>query len=169
MMWATTLWAVDHSVQAHIGAEPKPVSIDTSTANARRIETLSKRFGVPPGIVQDLRTREGWGDVTTRLSLAQRLVQSDPGHYPTMDAALEKIEELRAAGKGWSEISDELGVKPGPVVRAAHQAPTSMNAGQPAPQPPSIPSIPTTPPVTAQPAPPPTTRPAHPHPVHPTK
>ena len=83
----------------------------------RRAELLAKQFQVPPSEIEKLRNAgQGWGEVTIRLALADKLVKTDPTNFPTLTAALERIGTLRNDGRGWGNISKELGFKLGPVV-----------------------------------------------------
>jgi hypothetical protein len=80
-------------------------------------DLLAKQFQLPAGEIEKLRNSgQGWGEVTVRLALADKLVKSDPAHFPTLTAALERINILRNDGRGWGSISKELGFKLGPVV-----------------------------------------------------
>lgn len=80
-------------------------------------ELLAKQFQLPPSEIEKLRTAgQGWGELTIRLALADKLVKTDPTNFPTLNAALERIGTLRNDGRGWGNISKELGFKLGPVV-----------------------------------------------------
>jgi hypothetical protein len=81
------------------------------------IELLAKQFQLAPSEIETLRNAgQGWGEVTIRLALADKLVKTDPTNFPTLNAALERIGTLRNDGSGWGKISKELGFKLGPVV-----------------------------------------------------
>ncbi len=70
--------------------------------------------------MQNLRAnKQGWGETTIELSMAQQLMQTDSSTYPTMTAALNKIETLRSQKMGWGKIANYFGFKLGPVVSAA--------------------------------------------------
>ena len=89
-------------------------------ADSLKVQALAKQFDVPPATIEDLRNkRQGWGNVTIELAMAQRLAQTDPATYPTLNDALQKIDAMRADKMGWGKIGKELGVKLGPVVSAA--------------------------------------------------
>jgi hypothetical protein len=80
-------------------------------------ELLAKQFQLPASEVEKMRNAgQGWGEVTIRLALADKLVKTDPANFPTRTAALERINTLRNEGRGWGNISKELGFKLGPVV-----------------------------------------------------
>jgi hypothetical protein len=51
--------------------------------------------------------------------MAQQLMQTDANTYPTMTAALNKIDTLRSQKMGWGKIANYFGFKLGPVVSAA--------------------------------------------------
>jgi hypothetical protein len=81
------------------------------------IELLSKQFQLPGSEIEKLRNGgQGWGEITIRLALADKLTKTDPTNFPTLSAAQERIETLRNDGKGWGSISKELGFKLGPLV-----------------------------------------------------
>ncbi|MCI0428441.1 MAG: hypothetical protein L0Z46_10540 [Nitrospiraceae bacterium] len=81
------------------------------------IELLSKQFQLPGSEIEKLRNGgQGWGEVTIRLALADKLTKSDPTNFPTLSEAQERIGTLRNDGKGWGNISKELGFKLGPLV-----------------------------------------------------
>jgi len=78
---------------------------------------LSKQFQLPGSEIEKLRNGgQGWGEITIRLALADKLTKTDPTNFPTLSAAQERIETLRNDGKGWGSISKELGFKLGPLV-----------------------------------------------------
>ena len=83
----------------------------------KHIELLSKQFQLPGSEIEKLRNGgQGWGEVTIRLALADKLTKTDPTNFPTLSTALERIGTLRNDGKGWGNISKELGFKLGPLV-----------------------------------------------------
>jgi len=83
----------------------------------KHIELLSKQFQLPGSEIEKLRNEgQGWGEVTIRLALADKLTKTDPTNFPTLSAAQERIGTLRNDGKGWGNISKELGFKLGPLV-----------------------------------------------------
>jgi hypothetical protein len=91
-----------------------------SSASSEKVKTLSSQFNVDPSVVEQLRTnKQGWGETTIELAMAQRLTQTDAKTYPTMAEALTKIETLRSQKMGWGKIANSLGFKLGPVVSAA--------------------------------------------------
>jgi hypothetical protein len=108
------------SDQARADTVAKQIDKDTASKAANtQVQILSKEFNMTPKTVEDLRTKQGWGGVTIELAMAQHLTQTDPKTYPTMTAALQTIETLRADKDGWGKIAKDLGFKLGPVVSAA--------------------------------------------------
>lgn len=96
---------------------------DASAKQQNRVQALSTQFNVSTDTVEDLRAKkQGWGEITIRLAMAQHLTKTDPQTYPTMNDSLAKIDSLRSENKGWGKISQDLGFKLGPVVRDAQQA-----------------------------------------------
>ncbi len=107
-------------------------------------ESLAKQFNVPVKTVEELRaSKQGWGEIAIRLSIARELTKTDPKSYPSMTEAIQRVGELRAQGTGWGEIAKQLGFTLGPVVsdvrRAREQiraeAKKSATGGVVAPQP----------------------------------
>jgi len=94
--------------------------LDTEAAvqsSNRHAETLAKQFQVEVKTIEQLRSsKQGWGEISIRMALAQELVKTDPKTYPTMTEALQKVGDLRAQGSGWGAIAKDLGFKLGPVV-----------------------------------------------------
>src|SRR5215831_8258130 len=106
--------------QSRIEAVAKNIDKDmVSKSSSNQVQVLSMEFNVTPKTVEDLRAKQGWGGVTIELATAQHLTQTDPKTYPTMTAALQKLDTLRAEKEGWGKISKDLGFKLGPVVSAA--------------------------------------------------
>ncbi|HEY6973627.1 MAG TPA: hypothetical protein VI359_04925 [Nitrospiraceae bacterium] len=86
-------------------------------------ELLAKQFQLPASEIEKMRnTGQGWGEVTIRLALADKLVKTDPAKFPTLTAALDRINTLRNEGRGWGNISKELGFKLGPIVSEVRQS-----------------------------------------------
>lgn len=54
--------------------------------------------------------------------MADKLVKTDPAKFPTLNGALDRINTLRNEGRGWGNISKELGFKLGPVVSDVRQS-----------------------------------------------
>ena len=108
--------------QSRVETVAKNIDKDmASKSSSNQVQVLSKEFNVTPKTVEDLRAKQGWGGVTIELAMAQHLTQTDPKTYPTMTAALQKLDTLRAEKEGWGKISKDLGFKLGPVVSAAEQ------------------------------------------------
>jgi len=106
--------------RSRVEAVAKNIDKDmASKASNTQVQVLSKEFNVTPRTVEDLRAKQGWGGVTIELAMAQHLTQTDPKTYPTMTAALQKLDTLRAEKEGWGKIAKDLGFKLGPVVTAA--------------------------------------------------
>lgn len=114
-------WARTNADEAQLNTLQKEIdSSATAPGQTTQVEALAKQFNVAPSVVQDLRARkQGWGETTIELAMAQRLAQTDPKAYPTLMDALTKIETLRAEKTGWGKIAKDLGFKLGPVVSAA--------------------------------------------------
>lgn len=115
------LWARDDADEAHLETVRKDIDKDWAKAEkAGRIQSLAKQFNVDPGVVETLRAnKQGWGETSIALAMAQHMTQTDAATYPTMMEALNKIETLRRQKMGWGKIANNLGFKLGPVVSAA--------------------------------------------------
>ncbi|WP_447977467.1 hypothetical protein [Candidatus Nitrospira bockiana] len=92
-------------------------------------EALAKQFQVQPKVVEELRAaKQGWGEITIRMALAQELTKADPKAYPTMTEALAKVGDLRSAGMGWGKIANDLGFKLGPLVSEVNRVRQELRA-----------------------------------------
>lgn len=125
------LFSVSAPLWARVGADEAQLEtvrkdIDKDWKNAEqpdRVQSLASQFNVAPEVVQDLRAKkQGWGETTIELAMAQHLTQTDAATYPTMTEALNKIGTLRSQKMGWGKIANDLGFKLGPVVSAAQHA-----------------------------------------------
>jgi hypothetical protein len=118
---STPLWARVDADEAQLETVRKDIDKDwANTGQADKVQSLAKQFNVEPGVVESLRAnKQGWGETTIELSMAQQLMQTDANTYPTMTAALNKIDTLRNQKMGWGKIANYFGFKLGPVVSAA--------------------------------------------------
>lgn len=118
---STPLWARGDADEAQLESVRKDIDKDwTNAGQPDRVQSLANQFNVAPEAVQDLRAKkQGWGETTIELAMAQHLTQTDATTYPTMTEALNKIEMLRSQKMGWGKIANNLGFKLGPVVSDA--------------------------------------------------
>lgn len=117
---STPLWARVDADEAQLETVRKEIDRDSTKGEADKIQSLAQQFNVAPEVVQDLRAKkQGWGETSIELAMAQHLTQTDATTYPTMTEALNKIEALRSQKMGWGKIANSLGFKLGPVVSAA--------------------------------------------------
>jgi len=121
MALGVPVWARANSDETQLETIKKEIDHNTtSSASSDKVKTLSSQFNVEPGVVEQLRAnKQGWGETTIELAMAQRLTQTDAKTYPTMAEALNKIETLRSQKMGWGKIANSLGFKLGPVVSVA--------------------------------------------------
>lgn len=121
MALGVPVWARADADETQLETVKKDIdSSTTAPATGDKVQTLSTQFNVEPGVVENLRAKkQGWGETTIELAMAQRLTQTDAQTYPTMTEALNKIETLRSQKMGWGKIAKDLGFKLGPVVSAA--------------------------------------------------
>ena len=114
-------WARTDADEAQLETVGKDIDQSAaSSAQTNKIQTLSKQFNVDPGVVENLRAKkQGWGETTIELAMAQHLMQTDATTYPTMADALNKIATLRGDKMGWGKIAKNLGFRLGPVVSDA--------------------------------------------------
>jgi hypothetical protein len=117
---SSPLWARTDTDEAQLEIVRKDIDKNwANTGQADRIQSLARQFNVTPEVVQNLRTnKQGWGETTIELSMAQQLMQTDATTYPTMTEALNKIDTLRSQKMGWGKIANYFGFKLGPVVSA---------------------------------------------------
>lgn len=115
------IWARANSDEAQLESIRKDIDHGTgASVSTSKFQTLSSQFNVEPSVVEQLRAnKQGWGETTIELAMAQRLTQTDAKNYPTMAESLNKIETLRSQKMGWGKIANSLGFKLGPVVSAA--------------------------------------------------
>ena len=120
MALGVPVWARADADETQLETVKKDIDSTTSPATGNKVQTLSTQFNVEPGVVENLRAKkQGWGETTIELAMAQRLTQTDAQTYPTMADALNKIESLRSQKIGWGKIANSLGFKLGPVVSTA--------------------------------------------------
>jgi hypothetical protein len=118
---SSPLWARTDADEAQLETVRRDIDKDWANAGQTdKVQSLAKQFNVEPGVVESLRAnKQGWGETTIELSMAQQLMQTDANTYPTMTAALNKIETLRSQKMGWGKIANYFGFKLGPVISAA--------------------------------------------------
>lgn len=118
---STPLWARTDADEAQLETVRRDIDKDWANAGQTgKVQSLAKQFNVEPGVVEGLRAnKQGWGETTIELAMAQQLMQTDANAYPTMTAALNKIETLRSQKMGWGKIANYFGFKLGPVVSTA--------------------------------------------------
>ena len=121
MALGVPVWARANSDETQLETIKKEIDHGaTSSASSDNVKTLSSQFNVDPSVVEQLRAnKQGWGETSIELAMAQRLTQTDVKTYPTMADALNKIETLRSQKMGWGKIAKDLGFKLGPVVSTA--------------------------------------------------
>lgn len=116
-------WAQTDADESRLEKVQRSIDQEAAKGQATPAQTLANEFSVAPSVVQGLHAnKQGWGEVTIELTMAQRLTQSDPKTYPTMADALNKVEALRAEKMGWGKIAQTLGFKLGPVISSAERA-----------------------------------------------
>ncbi|MDX2251090.1 MAG: hypothetical protein NW202_02285 [Nitrospira sp.] len=118
------------SDDAELRAVERQMNEDASgRLKTSHVEALAKQFRVEPQVVENLRvSKQGWGEITIRLGLAQELTKTDPETYPTMTEALQKVGDLRAQKMGWGSIAQSLGFKLGPVMKEVRHTRNEMRA-----------------------------------------
>jgi hypothetical protein len=89
-------------------------------SNDQHIDTLADHFKVPATTVQELSThQQGWGAVTIELAMAREYSTMHSQKSPLMTDSLTRVESLRAEGKGWGQIANNLQFGLGPVIQEA--------------------------------------------------
>lgn len=127
----TPLWAQVDQDEGRLQATHATIDKDLAAkGSAAQVQALSKQFNIPPSQVESMRAqKQGWGEITIQLAMAQHLTQTDPKTYPTLNDALAKIQALRSENVGWGKIAKDLGFKLGPVVREAERARLDLAKG----------------------------------------
>jgi hypothetical protein len=123
LLAGTPVWAQADQDEERLQATHSGIDKEATSKNQNRAQALSTQFNVPASTVEDLRAKkQGWGEITIRLAMAQHLTKTDPNTYPTMNDALAKIDSMRSDNKGWGKIAKDLGFKLGPVIAEAQRA-----------------------------------------------
>ena len=92
-------------------------------------QALAAQFKSETKVVEDLRTsKQGWGEITIRLVLAQEAYKLAPGSYPNLIQPLQRIGDLRKEKQSWGEIAKQLGVDLAPVVAEAQRVRQELRA-----------------------------------------
>jgi hypothetical protein len=122
LLWSVPAWA-QSTDEATLEATAKTIDQDSANkGHAKHVATLARQFQLTPEEIQELRAKkQGWGEITIQLAMAQHLSTTDATTYPTLQSALVKIESLRGEKMGYGNIAKELGFKLGPVVNDAKQ------------------------------------------------
>lgn len=123
-LFTGTVWAQLSADEARLQAAQGAIDSEASTGAAKsKVDVLARQFQVPTSVVEDLRNKkQGWGEITIQLAMAQHLSSTDPQTYPALTDALTQIEALRGDGKGYGNIAKELGFKLGPVISEVQRA-----------------------------------------------
>lgn len=124
LMGSLPLWAQADQEEGRLQAANAAIDKDAvSKGAAVQVQTLSQQFNVPSSQIESMRAnKQGWGEITIQLAMAQHLTQTDPKTYPSMNDAQAKIQTLRNERMGWGKIAKDLGFKLGPVVHDAERA-----------------------------------------------
>ena len=92
-------------------------------------EAVTKQFKIDPHLVEDLRAgKQGWGEITIQLVLAQEAYKLAPSSYPNLVQPLQRIGDLRKEKQSWGEIAKQLGVDLAPVVTEAQRVRQELRA-----------------------------------------
>ena len=117
------VWARADADEAQLESVSEDIDKTIPPRENTQVQALAKQFNVAPGVVESLRARkQGWGETTIELAMAQRLAHTDPKTYPNTTDALNKIVSLRSRKMGWGKIARNLGFKLGPVISVAQHA-----------------------------------------------
>lgn len=118
LLFSGTVWAQSPADESRLQAAQSAIDSEASTsATKSKVEALARQFQVPTSVVEDLRNKkQGWGEISIQLAMAQHLSSTNQTTYPALTDALKQIETLRSEGKGYGNIAKELGLKLGPVV-----------------------------------------------------
>lgn len=131
IIWA---WLLLSSVQAQlvppasddIKLQVTKQELDEDAAGRPEVphaEALAKRFKIDPHLVENMRAgKQGWGEITIRLILAQEAFKSGSDGSPGLVQALQKVGDLRMQRQSWGEIAKQLGIDLAPVVGEAQRA-----------------------------------------------
>lgn len=111
------VWADEAEEKALKAAQQEVDREAAASKGEAKVDRLAQQFNVDATTVQGMRDkRQGWGEISTQLALAEQLSKKDPQTYPTTADALNRVGTLRDQGKGYGVIAKDLGFKLGPVV-----------------------------------------------------
>jgi hypothetical protein len=117
----------DLKQQERLQVGAKQLDADGAAAAAipegrRRVtQTIAKQFNVEPSVVEGLRNRRlGYGGITIALALSEALMKQDKS--TTRPQALDLILARRAAGQGWDQIAQSMGMKLGRLISEVQKA-----------------------------------------------
>jgi hypothetical protein len=115
----------------------KAIDKDSAAGTPRfYVETLARRFHVPTSMIEKRRNKkQGWGEITTQLVMAEEVTQTNPETYPTFMDGLGRIEDLRRTGMGWGKIAQEMRLNLGTVRRAVEDIRNDLRSQSPRVQP----------------------------------
>jgi len=92
-------------------------------------QAMARQFHVDTQVVDKLREAKlSWGETGIRLTMASELASTDPKTHESVEAALQRVNDLRSKKTGWNSIATELGVDLGRVVTHAQQVRQQMRA-----------------------------------------
>lgn len=131
------VWADEAEEEKTLKAAQKEVDQEAAARKGEaKVDNLAQQFNVDSATVQGMRDkRQGWGEISTQLALAQQLSKTDPATYPTTSDALSKVGSLRDEGKGYGVIAKDLGFKLGPVVSGVKRSRDTIRSSAQAHQP----------------------------------
>lgn len=111
----------------------KAIDKDAAAATSKSyLDTLSSQFQVPASLIEKRRNKkQGWGEITTQLVMAQEVTQRNPEAYPTFVDGLGRVEDLRRGGLGWAKITQEMSVNLGTVRRAVERIRSDFRSQRP--------------------------------------
>jgi len=92
-------------------------------------EAMARQFHVETDVVEQLRqAKVGWGEIGIRLAFAQELAKQDAKQFPSVQAALSKVNDLRSSKAKWGSMANEFGIDLVQVVIQAQQGRQQMRA-----------------------------------------
>ncbi|SLM48312.1 exported protein of unknown function [Nitrospira japonica] len=96
---------------------------------ANHAEAMARQFHVEKDVVEQLRqAKVGWGEIGIRLAFAQEVAKQDAKQFPSVEAALSKVNDRRSNRANWGAMANEFGIDLVQVVVGAQQGRQQMRA-----------------------------------------
>jgi hypothetical protein len=96
-----------HDAEAQFQDAMRGIDEAQGATDEARIEALVKELGFPRSSVEEARSQsgdKGWGETAARLAMGAEMIKSNPASSDVNNAH-RQVNEMRTAGKSWTEIA----------------------------------------------------------------